>query len=310
MRTYLKNRKVLLSSILLFITAFLWGLAFVFQTTGMKTIGPITFNAIRFLLGGIFLIPVYLIMNRERILKKENIFGDKSFKEGIKGGSIIGIILLFAAMTQQSSLLFTTVGKAGFITVLYIVIVPIIHFIMGDKISKRIVFCIILSIIGLYFLTMKGSFFISYGDLLVLMSAIIYSFHIMTIDKYSKIGNSLVITITQFLIAGILSLIWAMLVEKPTFSNILYAYKAIIYTGIFSCGIGYTLQVIGQRNLNPTIASLIMSLESVFAALSAYFILRQVMSGKEIIGCILVFIATLIPQIPENKSDKFDKLRG
>ena len=158
MNNYFENKKALGAAILLFITSFLWGLAFVFQRIGMETIGPNTFNAMRFLLGGIFLIPIFFIMNRNKMRSKESIFKTNSFKEGIKGGVIIGFILLFAAMAQQSSLLFTSVGKAGFISVLYIVIVPIIHFLMGDKISKKLAFCILLSIVGLYFLTMKGSF--------------------------------------------------------------------------------------------------------------------------------------------------------
>ena len=303
MNNYFENKKALGAAILLFITSFLWGLAFVFQRIGMETIGPNTFNAMRFLLGGIFLIPIFFIMNRNKMKSKESIFKTNSFKEGIKGGVIIGFILLFAAMAQQSSLLFTSVGKAGFISVLYIVIVPIIHFLMGDKISKKLAFCILLSIVGLYFLTMKGSFYISYGDLLVLMSAIIYSLHIMAIHKYSKLGDGLVITITQFLIAGIISLIWAIFSEKPSLENILLSYRAIIYTGIFSCGIGYTFQVIGQKNLDPTIASLIMSLESVFAAIAAYFILGQMMSVKEILGCIFVLIATIVAQLPERRKN-------
>ena len=296
MNNYFENKKALGAAILLFITSFLWGLAFVFQRIGMETI-------MRFLLGGIFLIPIFFIMNRNKMRSKESIFKTNSFKEGIKGGVIIGFILLFAAMAQQSSLLFTSVGKAGFISVLYIVIVPIIHFLMGDKISKKLAFCILLSIVGLYFLTMKGSFYISYGDLLVLMSAIIYSLHIMAIHKYSKLGGGLVITITQFLIAGIISLIWAIFSEKPSLENILLSYRAIIYTGIFSCGIGYTFQVIGQKNLDPTIASLIMSLESVFAAIAAYFILGQMMSVKEILGCIFVLIATIVAQLPERRKN-------
>lgn len=298
------EKKALFSASILGLTSFFWGLAFVFQSIGLEYIGPNTFNAFRFLLASIFLLFVFIII-KGKYLFKINIKKDIKIKTSIKGGVYIGGILFLAGMTQQTGLLYTSVGKAGFISVLYIIIVPLINFFLGRKIEKKIIFCVLLSLLGLYFLTMQGEFKLEAGDLLILLSAFLYSVHIITVDKYANEGDSLVITISQFFVAGIISLIIALIFEIPNLRDILLAYKAILYTGIISCGLGYTFQVIGQKELDPLIASLIMSLESVFAAICAYIILGQKMSVEEIIGGIFVFIAVILAQVPI-----FDKIKS
>ena len=295
------NTKTILGGALLTLTSVVWGLAFVFQTVGMESVGPNTFNAMRFLLGGLFLVPVFFIFHRDRFASGEKVFKSKDIVYGVKGGLIIGLILSFAAMSQQTGLLYTSVGKAGFITVLYIIIVPILKLFMGEKIGKKLLVCVLISILGFYFLTMKEEFVLSKGDFLVLLSALFFSFHIMAIDKYSKLGDGILITLMQFLVAGLIALIVAFVREAPTIANIIKAYKPILYTGVLSCGLGYTFQVLGQKSVNPVMASLIMSLESVFAALAAYFILHQEMSMREMTGCGLVLVATVLAQLPDKK---------
>lgn len=291
-----KNQKSIFSAVLLSLTSIFWGLAFIFQRLGMDYVGPNTFNSLRFLLAGIFLSLVFIFLNNKNL--KESLKSDKT-KFSIKGGIIIGFILLFAGMSQQIGLLYTSVGKAGFISVLYIIIVPLINIFFGQKIDKKIIFCVFLSLIGLYFLTMKDSFNIEKGDILILISAFLYSLHIIEVGKYAKKGDSLIITIFQFLVAGCISFILGIIFENPSIKNIILAYRAILYTGLVSCGLGYTLQVVGQKNLNSTLASLIMSLESVFAAFGAYLILKQIMSMREIIGSVILLVAVCLAQIPK-----------
>ncbi len=288
------KQKAVLSAFLLMLTAALWGTAFVFQTTGMEHVGPNTFNGMRFLVAAAVLLPIFLYCNRKRLHSEDILIG-------LRGGALIGMVLLFAGMTQQIGLLTITVGKAGFIAVLYIVIVPLIQFFMGDKLSGKMLACVLLALLGLYFLTMKGSFRIEKGDFFMLLSAFLYALHIMSVARYSQKGNSLVITITQFTVAGFLSFALALWLEKPGISSVLLSYKEILYTGVISCALGYTFQVIGQKNLDSTLASLIMSLESVFAALAAYLILGQTLSTREVFGCVLVFIAIVAAQLPDRE---------
>ena len=220
------------------------------------------------------------------------------WKNTIIGGICCGIFLCAASCFQQFGILYTTVGKAGFITALYIVIVPILGIFLKKKIPAIVWFSCIIAIIGFYLLSMSNKVSLEKGDFLVLICAILFSFHILCIDYFSPKGNSVIISCIQFFTCGILSGIMMLLFESPNWDNIIAAAIPILYAGIMSSGVAYTLQVVAQKNISPTIATLIMSLESVFSALAGWMILGQTLSGRELLGCILVFIAVIMAQLP------------
>ena len=273
------------NSFLLVLAAFIWGIAFVAQSEGGK-FGPYTFNGIRFLLGAAVLCPVLLIMSKKNPDHKEP--SPKSRKALITGGIACGIFLGFASTLQQLALFYgATAGKAGFLTTCYILIVPIIGLFLGKKCGWNIWIGIGLALIGLYLLCMKGSFSLQLPDLLLLLCALGFSFHILCVDHFSPLvdgilANECCISMKN---AGIRETIPAALIS-------------LLYAGILSSGAGYTLQVVGQKGINPTIASLLMSLESVFSVLGGWIILHERMNGRELFGCALIFAAVILAQIP------------
>jgi len=285
-------------SIILLLTAMIWGFAFVAQSEGMDKIGPFAFQAARMLLAGLVLLPVSLVSYNVRKKKDESErFLDK---KTLFAGMICGVFLFAAAALQQIGILYTSVGHAGFLTALYILIVPLLGLFAGKKVGGRLWFCIALALVGLYLLCMTGEgFSMSVGDILVTLCALVFSFHILAVDKFAKGLDGVRISMIQMLTAGLISLACTFIFEEPSVSAILSSWLPIGYAGVLSCGVAYTMQIIGQKYASPTVASIIMSLESVFAILGGAIILSQIPSAYEAVGCLLMFTATIVSQLPE-----------
>lgn len=286
------------SSLILLLTATIWGVAFVAQSVGMEYIGPFTFNAIRCVLGGLVLIPVILVLKKKKETGAEN--QEKEDKKTLWAGGIgCGVILCIASNLQQFGIMEASVGKSGFFTALYIVMIPVIGIFIGKRPGIKLWFCVALAVVGMYLLCMKdGSFTIERADIMLLLCALAFSFHILVVDYFSPKVDGVKMSCIQFFVCGVLSAVGMLFTETPDISNIQAAWLPLLYAGLLSCGVGYTLQIVGQKGINPVIASLIMSLESVISALAGWVILGQVLSPKEILGCVLMFVAIIITQIP------------
>ncbi len=300
-----KETSTLKNSLLLLLTATIWGVAFVAQSVSMDYIGGFTFNAIRNIIGAITLVPVILIFSKQNPAADQNPADrQKARKTLITGGICCGILLCLASNFQQFGIKYTTVGKAGFITACYIIIVPIIGIFLKKKCSPFIWIAVLLSLGGLYLLCISPGegFSIGKGDTLVLICAVVFSFHILTVDHFSPLVDGVKMSCIQFLVCGILSGIPALIFENPNITNILQAWMPILYAGILSCGVAYTLQIVGQKGMNPTVASLIMSLESCISVIAGWLILGQNLSSREIFGCVLMFGAIMLAQLPQKSA--------
>ena len=281
------------NSCLLLLTAIVWGMAFVAQSTGVEHVGPFTFNSVRNIIGGLVLIPVIMVIRKINGEQRPFIT-----KIEFIGGVCCGIALFVASSLQQQGILYTTVGKAGFITALYVVIVPILGLFFRKKMTMLTWGCVALSVVGLYLLCMTGdSFTLNRGDLMILICAAVFAVHILIIDYFSPKGDGVMMACIQFLTCGILAGI-GMAFEQPTVAQVLGAKWPILYAGILSCGVGYTLQIVGQKGVNPTVASLIMCLESVVAVIAGWLFLHEVLSVRELVGCVLMFVAIVVAQLP------------
>ena len=288
------------------LTAFIWGVAFVAQSVGMDYIGPFTFNCARFFIGGIVLIPLIFFLNRGKKNEVKNEQSREQKKNTIIGGILCGILLCAASSFQQFGIMQTSVGKAGFITALYIIIVPLLGIFLHKRITLLMGISALITVFGFYLLCISGQIEINRGDLLVLICAFIFSLHILVIDIYSPKGDCVTISCIQFFVSGIISGICMFLFETPVWADIFAAYIPVLYAGIFSCGVAYTLQIVGQKNMEPAVASLILCLESVFSAIAGWLILKQALSRRELIGCIFVFTAVILAQLPQ-KEKKMNK---
>ena len=290
-------------NLILLLTALIWGCAFVAQSVSMDYIGPFTFQCIRSLIGAAVLVPVFLFLDNSK--KKSGNYCEPTSNEKktqIIAGGICGIIMTIAGNLQQIGIQYTTAGKAGFITAIYILIVPILGIFMRKKVSRRLWCCVALALVGLYLLSVTDGFSaINKGDIYVFLCAIAFAFHIIAVDHFAAKVDGVRLSAMQFFICGILSGILMFVFETPNISNILAAALPILYAGVLSCGVAYTLQIIGQKYTNPTMASMIMSLESVFAVLGGMVMLHEIPTAREAFGCALMFIAILIPQLPEHK---------
>lgn len=287
--------------LLLFLTATIWGTAFVAQSVGMDHVGPFTFTFARSIIGGLFLIPCICFL-RKWSGKTEKV---QVTKVEWVGGICCGIALCAASNFQQIGIAYTTVGKAGFITALYVVIVPIFGLFLKKKVPGIIWFCVGLSVIGLYLLCMtEGSFTLAYGDFLVFICAILFSVHILVIDYFSPKGDGVVISCIQFLVCGLISGIIVLFTETLRAADLLAAIGPILYAGVLSSGVAYTLQIVAQKDVNPTVASLILCLESVISALAGWVILHEALNARELFGCLLMFAAIVLAQIPVPKKNK------
>lgn len=309
------------NDLMLLMAALIWGASFVAQKAGMEYIGPFTFNAIRFLMGSLVLVPVVLLLGG---MQKKNdaamIASSESEQESkldadrkaeseaklksdrktlILGGISCGVVLCVAGTFQQFGMIYTTAGKAGFITALYIVLVPILGLFVGRKVRPILWFCVVLATAGLYLLCVKEDLSIGRGDLLVIACAFGFATHILVIDYFSPKTDGVKLSCLQFLTAGLLSTPLAAIFEKIDWANIIACWQPILYSGILSCGVAYTLQVLGQKNTEPTVASLILSLESVFAVIAGIILLHEQISLREFLGCAIMFAAILLAQFPE-----------
>ena len=264
------------NALILLLTATIWGVAFVAQSVGMDYVSPFTFNGVRSIIGGLVLIPVILVLDRK---KKA---------------------LCVASNFQQFGVMYTSVGKVGFITACYIIIVPILSLFLGKKCSPAIAGAVVLAVAGLYLLCMSGSDHgLQKGDFLIMICSFIFSIHIMIIDYFSPAVDGVKMSCIQFLVSGTISLICMTIFEEPHIAQILAAWKPILYAGVMSCGMGYTLQIVGQKGVNPASASLILSLESSISVLAGWLILGQKLTGREILGCVLMFSAIVLAQVPD-----------
>lgn len=292
-------------SIILFITAIIWGTSFVAQSEGMKLIQPFTYNSIRTLIGGAVLVPVILVFRAAA--KRSGDYKKLNVRVTLIGGICCGLALCIASSFQQVGIVYTTAGKSGFITALYVIIVPILELLLGRKQGKKIWLCVFLAIVGFRLLCIKNDFSINFGDALTLICAVFFACHIIVIDRFLERGaDGMVMACVQFFTAGLVMLACMFLFETPRLDRIFDAGGSILYAGVMSCSVAYTMQIIGQRYTAPTIATLIMSLESVFAVLSGWLILGEQLSLKELFGCCLVFSAVIIAQVsfPERKNNQ------
>lgn len=290
--------KQLRGALLLTLTAFIWGTAFVAQSLGMDHLGPFTFNSVRNFIAALALVPVILFMRRRQDPARTPGAAKHYRKTLWIGGLLCGAALAVASSLQQMGIQFTTVGKAGFLTALYIVIVPILGLFFKKRVPAAVWISVGIAAVGTYLLSIKEDFSIGTGDLLVIMCALVFSVHILLVDYFSPQVSGVELSSIQFLTAGILSGAAAFIVETPNLQDVLLSMGPLLYTGLLSSGVAYTLQIIGQKDTPPAVASLIMSLESVFAALSGWLFLKQNMQVRELLGCLLVFAAVILAQIP------------
>ena len=306
------NSKKFRNCLLLLTAAIIWGMAFVSQQAGMDFMGPLTFNGSRNIIGSVILIPVILII-RGRIPKAER--KPLPFKTTIIGGLACGAALTIASTLQQYGLTMTTVGKGGFITTLYIILTPILGIFIGRKAPKAVWFCAVLAVAGMFLLCVNGeSLSISAGDLLVLGSALVFAVHILVIDHFSPLTDGVILSCIQFAVCGVVSTIGAFIFEQPSWEQLVSGAIPVLYAGVLSCGVGYTLQIVGQKGVDPTAAALILSLESVVATISGFVAYKigflrtdQSMSPRQIIGCAIVFAAVILVQLPWDRISR--KLR-
>ncbi|MBP2645590.1 MAG: protein of unknown function transrane [Firmicutes bacterium] len=287
------------ANLLLLLTAAIWGFAFVAQRVGMDYIQPFTFNGIRFILGGLSLLPLIIYFD-----KTKNQPSPSSTASSLKAGALAGLVLFIAASLQQIGLIYTTAGKSAFITALYIVLVPFFGIFLRQRIAATTWFGSGIAIIGLYLLCMKTGFTIAYGDFLELIGSFFWAIHILLIDHYSRKVDALKLASCQFIICGLLSLVIAVSIETITLSGITNTALPILYGGICSVGIAYTLQIIGQKHAAPAPAAIILSMETVFAAIGGFLLLGETLSLQEFSGCILMFLGMIISQLPSFSPQK------
>jgi drug/metabolite transporter (DMT)-like permease len=286
--------KTLKSDSLLLVAAFFWGTTFVAQRVGMEHIGPMTYNALRFAVGVLTLVPVLLMLRRSDL----TIERPRGTRFLLCGGTLAGLALFGGASMQQMGLVYTPAGKASFITSLYVVLVPIAGLFLGHRCGLPVWVGAVLAVAGLYLLSVRESFTIGRGDLFVLIGAFFWTVHVLLIGYLAKRANPLHIAGTQFLACSALSLLAAIVFEPIALSAIIAAAVPILYAGVFSAGIAFTLQVVCQRTSPPSHAAIVMSLETVFAALAGYLILHERFTPRDLVGCALMFTGLMIVQLP------------
>ncbi len=325
---------------LLMLAALIWGSAFVAQSVGMDYLGPFSFNCVRSFMGSAVLLPVIWFMDRQKkgtagnngaVSAKaeavsagreeadgtgtgreeaDGIIAGQTAEAGIReensrvlltGGLCCGVILTLSTSLQQIGIKYTTAGKAGFITALYILIVPLLGLVLGKKVGIKTWIGVALAVAGMYLLCIKEGFSISYGDFMVLLCALVFSLHILAVDYFSPRVDGIRLSCIQFFVCGCISAVPMLVWEHPEVSQIIRAWQPLAYAGVLSSGVAYTLQIVTQKHLNPTVASLLMSLESVFAVLTGWLVLNERLSPKELLGCVLVFAAIILAQLPQKQ---------
>lgn len=289
------------NSLLLFLTACIWGMAFVSQSKGMDYMHPFTFNGVRSLIGA-FVLLIYIVVTRKMSGRKA-----KPIEWGItlRAGLWCGLALTVASTLQQFGIKYTTVGKAGFITTLYIIFVPLAGVFFKRKVSAVVWCAAVMAAIGMYLLCMTESLSLGSGDIMVFLCAIVFAAHIMIVDYYSPKTDGVIVSCIQFAVCGITCGIGALIWGAPSWTQITDGMGTLLYAGVLSCGVAYTLQIVGQKGVNPTVAALILSLESVVATVSGWIAYEigflktdQSLTGRQIVGCIIVFAAVILVQLP------------
>ena len=296
----MKNKQML-GNLLLILTAMIWGMAFAFQRKGMESIEPLTFTAVRMGLAAVVIGAAALISrNREKRNSQEHDPETVRIrnKNSLVGGICCGIFLAAASISQQIGMVSTSAGKSGFITAMYILLVPIINFVLFRKKNSLLVWiAVLISVVGMYLLCMTEGFRLTRGDTLVCICAVLFSVHILCCDHFVQIGNPIRISAIQFAACTVISAAAALVLEQPSLEKIVSAAVPILYCGLISGGVGYTLQIVAQKYTDPAIASLLMSLESVFAVIAGALLLSERMRPRELMGCVIMFVAIVLVQI-------------
>ncbi len=289
-------------NIILLITAIIWGVSFVSQSVGMDYIEPNTFIGIRTTLGALVLLPFIYV--RDCNLKRQGTYKKIELKKLLKYGTICGLFLCIASTLQTYGLKYTTTAKSGFLTALYIIFVAVFGALFGKKLTRKTYLGITTAVLGMYFLCLFGSdISFNVGDLLTIVCAVFFAGQILFIDKFVHEVDGIKLSCTQFFVCGVINLVLMFLFEKPNMTNIMSCATPILYSGIMSCGVAYTLQIVGQKYSEPTSASIIMSLEAVFAAISGWIILSEAMSLSQILGSALMFLAIVLVQLPNKNTN-------
>jgi drug/metabolite transporter (DMT)-like permease len=288
-------------NLLLILTALIWGVAFVAQSAGMDYVGPYTFLCTRSILGGVVLLPIIHFTGRN---KPKEAATPQSRRAMVVGGICCGTALCVASAFQQIGILYTTVGKAGFITAMYIVLVPLCGLFLHKKVGKKVWIGVVLAVVGLYLLCMSERLSVNKGDLLMLICALCFAIHILVVDHFGRQTDGVKLSCIQFFVCALLSGILMLLLETPSWETIRAAWLPICYAGLLSSGAGYTLQILGQKDTDPTVASLLMSLESVFAAIAGWLLLHERFSLRELAGVVLMAGAIVLAQLPEGRNSK------
>lgn len=295
------KKKTARNSFLLFLTACIWGLAFVSQSKGMEYMGPFTFNGVRSIIGALVLV-IYLA---GMCLIGQKKLSDVDWKSTLQAGFWCGILLTIASTVQQFGIQYTSVGKAGFITTLYIIFVPILGIFLKKKVSPVIWLGAVVAAVGMYLLCMTEDFSLGSGDIMIFTCAVFFAVHILVVDHFSDRADGVIVSCIQFGMCGVLCGAGALLFEQPTVAQLLSGSGTLLYAGVMSCGVAYTLQIVGQKDVNPTVAAMILSLESVIATIAGFLAYKmgflgtdQSMSPRQVAGCALVFAAVIMVQIP------------
>ena len=296
------DKKQLRNTLMLMACAFIWGTAFVAQSVGMDYVGPFTFVFARNVIGGLVLLPVIAVLGKSGGPHPKQAPEErrKARKTLVIGGMCCGTALCAGSITQQFALLYTPVGKAGFLTACYILIVPLLGLLFGRRCGLKHWCSVAIALAGLYFLCMTGgSFGFAMGDLIGLSCALLFSIHITVIDHFSPMVDGVKMSCIQFFVCGLLCAVPMLLFETPDITQLLAAWKPVLYAGIMSSGVAYTLQIVGQKGMNPTVASLILSLEAVVSVLAGFVMLDQQLTMRETMGCAFMFCAIVFAQLPQ-----------
>lgn len=309
----MKHQK-LKGNLILLIAAVVWGSSFVSQSKGVETVPPLTFNGIRCLLGGAVLVPVILFLDSRK--KRKGFSVQKMNRDLWKSGLICGVLFGLASALQTAGMVYTSPGKAGFITALYMVLIPIIRLIAGKKPRPIIWISVLVAVVGLYLMCMESGegFAVNLGDVMMLLSALAYAFQILAVDYFAPRTDGVKLACAQFFVGGLLNLLGMVFFETPELGAIMGCGIALGYAGFLSCGVGFTFQIVGQKYTDATSASILMSLESVFSALTAALLVAcgweitgGAMSVREIVGCVFMFAAIILVQLPDMN---FSAMRG
>lgn len=284
------------ANLLLLLAALIWGFSFVAQRTGMTHLGPFAFNAVRFMMGGLVLLPLMVLFDRQRQRVGLDIVPLRN-RRLLMGGALAGLILFGGATLQQAGIVFTTAGKAGFITSLYVVLVPLLGLVIGHRPSAAVWIGAVLAAVGLYFLTIEGDFGMAWGDVLVLVGAFVWAIHFLVLGYLSPQTDTMKLSFLQFMACAALSAVAALLFETNTAAGFRAALAPILYSGVISVGIGYTLQVVALGNARPADAAILLSLEAVFAVLAGWLLLSEQLTSRALFGCALMLAGILISQL-------------